>query len=294
MVIEIEPLTPHFGARLTGFRIRDGVDDATMNAIDTALNRYGLIVMPNQPLDDDAQVAFSRRLGPLEETLVGAVGAGSPIVRVSNVLPDGSIKDPDSQLAKFTRANFMWHTDSSFKSTPAKYSMLSARELPKHGGGDTEFASTAVAYDALTPEQRQAVDGRVAIHSIAWSREKFEPGSSSEEQRKRLPPVPQALVRVNPRTGRKSLHIASHVMAIEGMVDDDARRLHDLLMEIATRPDYIYRHAWSQDEAIIWDNRATLHRATPYDESGDRRVMIRTTVSDFGPTVVNGAIVAAA
>lgn len=294
MAIEIEPLTPHFGARLTGFSIRDGVDDATMDAIETALDRYGLIVMPDQPLDDEAQAAFSRRLGPLEETLVGAVGAGSPIVRVSNVLPDGSIKDPDSQLAKFTRANFMWHTDSSFKATPAKCSMLSARELPKNGGGDTEFASTAVAYDALTPEQRQAVDGRVAIHSIVWSREKFDPGSTSDEQRKRLPPVPQALVRVNPRTGRKSLHIASHVMAIEGMADEDARRLHDTLMEIATRPEYVYRHAWSQDEAVIWDNRAMLHRATPYDESGDRRVMIRTTVSDFGPTVVDGAIVAAA
>lgn len=294
MAIEIEPLTPHFGARLSGFSIRDGVDDATMDAIATALDTHSLIVMPGQPLDDDAQAAFSRRLGPLEETLVGAVGAGSPIVRVSNVLPDGSIKDPDSQLAKFTRANFLWHTDSSFKSTPAKYSMLSARELPRNGGGDTEFASTAVAYDALTPAQRSLVDGRIAIHSIAWSREKFEPGSSTDEQRKRLPPVQQALVRANPRTGRKSLHIASHVMAIEGMDDVEARALHDELMEIATRPDKVYRHKWSEHDAIIWDNRATLHKATPYDESGDRRVMIRTTVSDFGPTVVDGAIVAAA
>ena len=294
MPIEIEPLTPHFGAKLTGFSIRNGLDDETFEAIADALDRYNIVVLPNQPLDDEAQLAFSRRLGPLEETLVGAVGAGSPIVRVSNVLPDGSIKDPDSQMAKFTRANFLWHTDSSFKATPAKYSMLSARELPRNGGGDTEFASTAVAYDALDAGTRAEVEGLIAIHSIAWSREKFEAGSSSAEQKKRLPPVSQALVRANPRTGRKSLHLASHVMAIQGMPEEAGRALHDRLLDIATQPERVYRHRWSPHDAIIWDNRATLHRATPYDETGDRRVMIRTTVSDFGPTVVDGAIVEAA
>ncbi len=294
MAIRIEPLTPHFGARLTGFNIRDGVSDVTFREIETALNLYGLIVMPDQALDDAAQIAFSERLGPLEQTLAGAVGAGSPIVRVSNVLPDGSIKDPNSQLALFTRANFLWHTDSSFKATPAKFSLLSARELPRLGGGDTEYVSTAVAYDALDAAMQHRVDDMIAIHSIAWSREKFQPGASTEEQRRRLPPVPQALVRTNPETGRKSLHIASHVMAIEGMGEAEGQAFHDDLMALATRPETVYRHQWSPDDAVIWDNRATLHRATPYDETEDRRVMIRTTISDFGPTVVDGAIVLAA
>lgn len=294
MSVQIEPLTPHFGARLTGFSIRDELCEDDFRVIERALNEHGLVVMPGQPLDDAAQIEFSRKLGPLEETLTGAVGAGTPLVRVTNILPDGSIKDPDSQLAKFTRANFLWHTDSSFKATPAKYSMLSARILPRDGGGDTEFVSTAVAYDALSDEMKAKVDGRVAIHSIAWSREQFEKGSSTDAQRKRLPPVSQALVRVNPVTGRKSLHIASHVMAIEGMGEAEGQALHQELTEIATRPDRIYRHHWSPDDAIIWDNRATMHRATPYDEVGDRRLMIRTTVADFGPTVVDGAIVEAA
>lgn len=290
MSIAIEPLTPHFGARITGFDIAAGVSDETFAEISQAANVYGLIVMPNQPLDDETQVAFSERFGPLEETLVGAVGAGSKIVRVSNVMPDGTIKDPNSQLALFTRANFLWHTDSSFKATPAKFSMLSARELPRDGGGDTEFASTAAAYDALSDEMRARVEGMIAIHSIAWSREQFSPGASSDEQRKRLPPVPQALVRTNPETGRKSLHLASHVMAIEGMDDEAGRALHQELLEIATAPDKVYRHRWSPNDLVMWDNRATLHRATPYDEAGDRRVMIRTTISDFGPTVRDGAI----
>lgn len=294
MSVQIEPLTPNFGARLSGFSIRDGLSDADFQAIEHALNVYGVAVFPDQPLDDDSQVAFSRRLGPLEETLAGAVGAGSPLVRVTNILPDGSIKDPDSQLAKFTRANFLWHTDSSFKAIPAKFSMLSARILPHDGGGDTEFASTTLAYDALSDDLKQRVDGLIAIHSIAWSREQFEKGSSTEEQRKRLPPVQQALVRTNPITGRKSLHIASHVMSIEGMEDGEARALHDELVAVATAPEHVYRHSWSPNDAIIWDNRATMHRATPYDEVGDRRLMIRTTISDFGPTVADGAIVEAA
>lgn len=294
MAVTVEPLTPHFGARLTGFNIRDGLSDEDFAAIDLAANTYGLVVMPNQPLDDETQVNFSEQLGPLEETLVGAVGAGSKIVRVTNILADGTLKDPDSQLALFTRSNFMWHTDSSFKAHPAKYSMLSARELPTNGGGDTEFASTAAAFDMLPQETQARLEGLIAIHSIAWSREKFQKGASSEEQRKRLPPVPQALVRTNPVTGRKSLHIASHVMGIDGMEDLEGRSLHDDLLAMATHPSKVYRHQWSPHDAIIWDNRAIVHRATPYDETGDRRLMIRTTISDFGPTVVDGAIVAAA
>ncbi len=294
MPVHVEPLTPHFGARLTGFRIQDGVSDADMEAIAEAADVHGLLVMPDQPLDDDTQIAFSEKLGPLESTLVGAVGAGSKIVRVSNVLPDGTLKDPNSQLALFTRANFLWHTDSSFKQTPAKFSLLSARELPRNGGGDTEFASTAAAYDALDPAERKRLDGMMAVHSIAWSREKFAPGATSDEQRLRMPPANQALVRTNPRTGRKSLHLASHVMAIVGLPEADGRALHDRLLALATQPDKVYRHVWSPHDLVLWDDRATVHRATPYDETGDRRVMIRTTVSDFGPTVRSGAIVEAA
>jgi alpha-ketoglutarate-dependent 2,4-dichlorophenoxyacetate dioxygenase len=294
MAVTVEPLTPHFGARLTGFSIRDGLSDDDFTAIDLAANTYGLVVMPCQKLDDETQVSFSERLGPLEETLVGAVGAGSKIVRVTNILADGTLKDPDSQLALFTRANFMWHTDSSFKAHPAKFSMLSARELPNNGGGDTEFASTAAAFDMLPEETQARLEGLIAIHSIAWSREKFQKGASSEEQRKRLPPVPQALVRKNPVTGRKSLHIASHVMGIDGMEEREGLALHNDLLALSTHPSKVWRHQWSPDDAIIWDNRAIVHRATPYDETRDRRLMIRTTISDFGPTVVDGAIVAAA
>jgi len=294
MPIDIQPLTPHFGARLSGFRIRDGVDDATFAEIERAADRFGVLVMPDQPLDDAAQIAFSERFGPLEATLAGAVGAGSKIVRVSNLLPDGGVKDPNGPLALFARANLLWHTDSSFKETPAKFSMLSARELPRLGGADTEFASTAAAYDALDDAMRARVEGLIAVHSIAWSRQKISDGATTDEQRKSMPPVRQALVRRNPATGRKSLHLASHVMAIEGMADAEAQALHDELMAIATRPDRVYRHRWRQDDLVLWDNRATVHRATPYDEIGDRRLMIRTTISDFGPTVVDGAIVAAA
>ena len=294
MTIHIEPLTSHFGARVTGFCIRESLSDKDFAMIELAANQYGILVMPDQLLNNEQQIQFSERMGRLEETLVGAVGAGSKIVRVSNVLPDGSIKDPDGQLAMFTRANFLWHTDSSFKARPAMFSLLSARELPSQGGGDTEFVSTAAAFNALSEAEQSRLGNLIAIHSIAHSREKSQPGSSSEEQQKRLPPVPQALVRTNPVTGQKSLYLASHVMGIQGMLANEGLALHDKLLELATAPEKVYRHKWSPNDLVLWDNRATMHRAMPYDESGDRRVMIRTTISDFGPTIVDGAIAAAA
>jgi alpha-ketoglutarate-dependent 2,4-dichlorophenoxyacetate dioxygenase len=289
MTIEIEQLTPIFGARITGIDVRDPLDKATITAIDRAIDDYSILHLPGQPVTDDEQVAFTEQFGPLEETLPGAVGSGSKVARMSNYLPDGTMKDPDSQKALFTRANNFWHTDSSFNPAPARASMLSARKIATTGG-DTEFASTRAAYDALSEEMRAKVEGLIAYHDIAHSRLKLSPNAVTALQRQKMPPVPQAMVRVNPMTGRKSLLIGSHISRIEGMADDEAEALNEELVAIATRPENTYRHIWSPNDIFIWDNRAALHRGLPYDEVNDRRLMIRTTLAGAGPTVVDGRI----
>jgi alpha-ketoglutarate-dependent 2,4-dichlorophenoxyacetate dioxygenase len=293
MALAMRPLTPVFAAEVTGFSIRDGVGDGDFAAIERAFNDYGVLVFPEQPVSDAEQIAFSERFGPLEATLTGAVGTGTKLARISNLLPDGSKKDPASQLALFTRANLFWHTDSSFKPVPAMASLLSARILPK-AGGDTEFASTRAAFEALPPETQARLEQMIAVHWIVTSRLKLSPDAVTEAQRREMPPVQQALVRTNPVTGRKSLLIGSHVTHIEGLPDDDALALNEELVRLATLPRHTYRHRWRPHDIVMWDNRAVLHRGHPYDEAGDERLLLRTTVAGTGPTVVDGRIVEAA
>lgn len=290
MAFEIRPLNPHFGAEVSGFSISDGVDAACFARIEAAFNEHSVLVFPGQPLDDETQIAFSERFGPLERTLAGAIGAASKMQRISNTLPDGSIKQAGSQLALFGRANQFWHTDSSFREVPAMASLLSARTLPAVGG-DTEFASTRAAYEALSGDEQAALADLIAIHSIVHSREKLSPTAVSEEQRQALPPVPQALVRTNPVTGRKSLLIGSHVSGIVGMPDGEAEALNQKLVAIATRPEFTFRHSWRDGDMIMWDNRAVLHRGHVYDDVNDVRLLMRTTLAGRGPTVIDGAVV---
>lgn len=293
MSLEIEPLTPHFAARVSGFSIRDGVDAETFAAIEAAFEEHSVLLFPDQPVTDEEQIAFSERFGELEGTLKGAVGADSKLARITNILPDGSLKDPDSQLALFTRANMFWHADSTFKATPAKASLLSARIVPPEGG-DTEFASTRAAWQALPERTRAEIENLVAVHDLAYSREKLAPGAISDEQRAALPPVQQALVRTNPVNGRKALLLGAHVSGIVGMNDMLGRALHDTLMEFATQPEATWRHSWRADDIVMWDNRCVLHRGHLYDERNHRRLMIRTTVAGAGPTAADGQVLPAA
>ncbi|HJM92546.1 MAG: TauD/TfdA family dioxygenase [Alphaproteobacteria bacterium] len=290
MALRIEPLTEFFGASVSGFDAREPLSAETQEEISAAFEDFSVLVFHDQPLTDEQQITFSKYFGPLEETLPGLVGSGSKIVRVSNMLADGSLKEPGSHLALFGAANLMWHSDSTFKAAPAKGSILSARQIVKQGG-DTEYASGRAAYDSLSADMKQRLDGLVAIHSIATSRRKVDPNAVSPEQETALPPVPQALVRPNPVNSRKALVLGSHIGAIVGMADDEAMALIDELTEIATQDTFTYRHVWRPNDVVMWDNRAVLHRGRPYDEANERRLMVRTTLAGDGPTAVDGRVI---
>ena len=288
--LSIEPLTPVFGARVSGFSIRDGIDDDTFAAIEAAFEVFSVLVFPDQPIDDDAQIAFSERFGALEETLAGAVGAGSKIARITNILPDGNPEGPEQPIGAVLPAPISSGTRIALskRCRPRRRCCLPGR-LPREGG-DTEFASTRAAYDALPAEAKACLEGLVVVHDIARSRAMLTPKALSPEQREAMPPVEQALLRANPVTGRKSLTIGSHATRIEGWSEAESRALLDELMAAATRPENTYRHRWTIGDIVMWDNRAVLHRGHEYNEVDECRLMIRTTLAGAGPTVIDGRI----
>ena len=179
--------------------------------------------------------------------------------------------------------NRMWHTDSSFKRTPAKYSLLSARTIPGEGG-ETQFADLRAAYDALPERKKQEIEGLVAMHSVMLSRAKIGFTDFTPEEQKSEAPVPQVIVRTHSGSGRKTLYLASHAGEVVGMPLPEGRMLLNDLIDHATQPQFVYTHTWRENDLVIWDDRCTMHRAREYDMTKVRD-MHRTTVADDAPTV---------
>lgn len=286
--MNITRIHPHVGARVDGVDLARPLDEASFRAIHDAFQEYSVLVFPGQRLSDEEQMAFSERFGPLETTLraIGREDRLSPhLVDLSNVDPDhdDALMDWSDRRMLYQSGNQLWHTDSSFKPTPAMASLLSGREVPP-AGGETEFASMRHAYATLPAATRDRLDGKVVVHSILYSRSTIAKGLFDPEQEKGLAPVRQALVRANPSNGRKSFYVASHAWYVEGMPYAESRRLIDELLARATRPEGVYQHRWRQWDLVMWDNRCVLHRGRPWDAARHKRVMRRTTVAGEGPT----------
>jgi alpha-ketoglutarate-dependent 2,4-dichlorophenoxyacetate dioxygenase len=202
----------------------------------------------------------------------------------------------DDRRNLFNLGNQLWHTDSSFKRIPAKCSLLSARELPSPGpmgGGETEFADMRAAWDALPEARKCQLDGLAVEHSIFRSRSQIGFADFNDAIFKELPPVRQALVRHHRYSGRTSLYLASHASHIIGRPVEEGRALIEELIAFATQPQFVYRHRWTVGDLVIWDNRCTMHRGRPYDDT-QRRVLHRTTVSDYANTLEQEGLTATA
>ncbi len=277
--ISVTRLAPSVAARVDGVDITRPLDDGVFAEIRAAFEEHSVLVFSGQPLDDDAQVAFSRRFGPLEVTLSANPAAGTPFARQSNLdIRTGDVIPPDDRRMVYQRANMLWHSDSSFKPVPALCSLLSARLVPPEGGA-TELASTRAGYAELAAATRARLEDLTVVHDFAWSRDQLYPGFFTEKERAEYPPVSHRLVRTNPVNGRRALLIGAHASQIVGWSLEDGRALLGELLEHVTRPEFRYRHEWREGDLVVWDNRAVLHRATPYDTVRHRRLMQRTTVS---------------
>ena len=286
--MNITPIHADLGARVGGVDLAHPLDEATFRAIFDAFQEHSVLVFPDQRLTDEQQMAFSRRFGPLETTIraAGRENRLHPnLVDLSNLDPENErrLMGWSDRRMVYQSGNQLWHSDSSFKPVPALASLLSAREVPPVGG-ETEFASMRQAWATLPEEVQRRLEGRVAVHSILYSRSTIAPGLFDGDEAREQPPVRQALVRANPVHGRKSIYVGSHAWYVEGMGYEESRQLLDELLAHATRPACVYQHRWRQWDLVMWDNRCVLHRGRPWDAVRHRRVMRRTTIAGDGPT----------
>jgi alpha-ketoglutarate-dependent 2,4-dichlorophenoxyacetate dioxygenase len=291
----VKRLHPLFVAEINGVDLRQPLDATTKHAIEQTMDRDAVSVLRDQDIDDAQQIAFASSFGPLEvapavQGKTGARGVGKRIKHreifdISNLDDDGRILDADDQRATYAQGNQLWHTDSSFRQKSATWSMLHARVIPPDGA-DTEFVDTRAVYDALPDPMKSRVEGAVAEHSIWHSRAKLGGYAPSDEERASRPPARHPLVRRHPGSGRKALYIASHASHIIGRPHEEGRALLEELIEFATRPQFVYAHKWRVGDLVIWDNRCTLHRATPYQSSRYVRDLRRTTIIDVAQPAV--------
>ncbi len=293
MPFTVKQLGPGFVGEVAGLDLTTPLPKADIDAIHAAMDRYGVLIFHDQPLDDAQKLAFTQSLGPIEL----AIGVSlrkpeeqrlpSTFADVSNLDKDGKPFARDDRRRLYALGNQLWHSDSSFKVIPAKYSLLHARSIASKGG-NTEFADMRQAYDALDPETKERCESLVCEHSQMFSRAKHGFTEFTAEERERLKPVLQRLVREHATTGRKSLYLSSHAGRIVGWPEPEAKAFLMDLTEMATQRERVYSHQWRVGDLVIWDNRTTMHRARPFPHT-ERRDVRRTTLMGDAPTVAQQA-----
>jgi alpha-ketoglutarate-dependent 2,4-dichlorophenoxyacetate dioxygenase len=296
MALALTPLHPLFVAEARGVDLRRPLTEAERGEIEAAMDRFAVLIFPDQPLEQDQQVAFARAFGTLDIGLRRAIKGPhrfkyDELIDISNVAADGAIAARDSRRVASMVANQLWHSDSSFQQPSARYSMLSAVALPSWGG-DTEYADLRAAYDALPETLKHELEGLETEHYALHSRMLLGTTDWSEEEKAVLPPVRWPLVRTHPGSGRKLLFVGVHARAILDWTLPEGRLMLSDLLEHATERRFVYRHHWRVGDLVMWDNRCTLHRGRRYDFS-ERRELRRTTTLDL-PRTSEGSSSAAA
>jgi alpha-ketoglutarate-dependent 2,4-dichlorophenoxyacetate dioxygenase len=297
MSLSIKPIDPvsrpFFAGEASGIDLTRPLSREQADAIEAGMDQYGVLVFHDQRFTDETQLAFSREFGELE-VASGELGFGKKrrlasdnVNDISNLDLENRVLPMDDRKRLFSLGNRLWHSDSSFKEVPAKFSLLSARVIPS-AGGNTEFADMRAAYDGLDDETRAECEDLVCEHSQIYSRAQLGFTDFTEQELPRFKPVLQRLVRTHPSTGRKSLYLASHAGAIIGWPVPEARAFLRDLIEHATQRKFVYSHEWKQWDLVIWDNRATMHRARPFPKN-EVRDMHRTTVACERSTMAEAA-----
>jgi alpha-ketoglutarate-dependent 2,4-dichlorophenoxyacetate dioxygenase len=288
MTISVRQIHPVFVGEVSGIDISKPLTPDQVKAVEAGMDRYAVLVFHDQKITDEQQMAFSQNFGPLEDARGGNITKPEDkrlqvgMNDVSNLGRDGQPLSRESRVRLFNLGNMLWHSDSSFRPIPAKYSLLSARVV-NPVGGNTEFADMRAGYDTLDAATKTLIEDLVCEHSLMYSRGSLGMLDYSDEERQMFRPVRQRLVRTHPVSGRKSLYLSSHAGAILGMPTPEARILLRDLNEHATQPKFVYAHTWRPWDLVIWDNRQVMHRVRRYDERQPRD-MRRTTVAGNAPT----------
>ena len=284
MPMTFRQLHPHFVGEVTSpIELRSLMDEATLAEIRAGMDQYGILVFHNQAFTDEEQLAFAERLdGQLNRNRVldKKRWNNDALVDISNLDETGEILDTYNRRRMYSLGNRLWHTDASFNDPRGRYSMLHAREVPAVGG-DTEFADLRAAYDALDDATKALIEDLKAHHSVMHSRAFLGFEDFTPEEATRLAGAVHALVHTIPGSGRKSLYIASHASKIIDWPVPDGRLLLLELRDHAVQKEFRYTHRWSVGDLVIWDNRCTMHRGLPYEDTKYRRELRRVTTLDL-------------
>jgi len=293
MPITMRQVGPCFAAEVEGVDLGKPLSRDEIDAVHAGMDRYAVLVFHDQKITDEQQLAFTLSLGGIEHS-IGTSLRGPDEYRlpttfadVSNLDKDNKVFARDDRPRLFGLGNRLWHSDSSFKVTPAKYSLLRAVSIPSKGG-NTEYADMRAGYDTLDEETKAEIEELVCEHSQLYSRAILGFTDFTDEERERFKPVRQCLVRTHPVTKRKSLYLASHAGGIIGWPVPEARAFLRDLIEHATQRQFVYAHKWTVNDLVMWDNRQTMHRARPFP-ANEPRDMRRTTLAGDGPTAIQAA-----
>jgi len=275
-------LHPLFVAEVTGIDLTQAIPREDFRAIWDAFNEHQILVFRDQTFDDESQIAFSRNFGELETMIAHPGNDWNPghISVMTNLGKDGNLLPLDHPAMLHRERNEAWHSDSSFKPIAALASLLAARIVPPVGG-NTDFASARAAYDALPAERKARLEGMTAIHRMTHPDLEKDDGYRDDDKLRHV--VTHPLIRVNPVNGRKALYVGAHAQEIVGMPPKEGRKILDELTAFCTQPQFVYSHHWRDGDAVMWDNRCTLHRATTFDKTKYKRKLHRTTIAGKSP-----------
>src|SRR6266446_995470 len=292
--MRFNPIGNEFAAVVEGIDLCAPLNSAQVATIHAGMDRHAVLVFHDQPLTDEQQIAFTRSLGKIELNTANNITRldhrrlSIEMSDISNLDQHSNILARDDRRRAFNLGNRLWHSDSSFKAVPAKYSLLSARIVPS-SGGNTEFADMRAAYDTLDSETKAEIADLITEHSLLFSRGQLGFTDFTAEERVKFAPVRHRLVRTNPATGRRSLFLSSHIGGIVGWPVPEALAFVRELAEHATQRQFVYAHTWRQHDLVMWDNRQTMHRARRYRETSEVRDLRRTTLEGDGPTTAQTA-----
>ncbi|HEV7393739.1 MAG TPA: TauD/TfdA family dioxygenase [Burkholderiales bacterium] len=284
MSISFRKLHPLFAAEVSPIGLRNVRDRETLERIRAGMDEHAVLVFRDQSFSIQDQLEFAQRLDGKLHTKTGVSAlmknrlGDVPVGDISNVGPDGKILARDDRRRMYSLANRLWHTDGSFQDPAGRYSMLYACVVPPVRS-DTQFADMRAAYDALDDEMKAALERLTAHHSIAYSRQTLGFTFSAEEQ-DNLRGAVHSMIRTNPRTKRRSVYVASHANRVMELPLAEGRLLIWDLMDRATQPHLVYSHEWRPGDLVIWDNLATMHRGTPFDDAKHHRELRRVTTLD--------------
>ena len=285
MAVTITELCATFAAEVSKVNISKELSDEEIDELRTAIDKYGVLVFRNQPLTDEQQVRFSEYFGDIEIadlknniTKASERRLSQMFSDISNLDKDQNILGKDGRQRLFNLGNRIWHSDSSFRPVPARYSLLSARAVPAVGG-NTQYADMHAAYDCLDAKTLTEISDLQCEHSLLYSRARLGMDEFTEQEKADFTPVTQPLVRTHPNTKRKSLFLSSHIGSVIGLTKPDGRLLIEELTELATQEKFVYAHRWQKDDLVMWDNRRTMHRARKYEDTVEKRDLRRTTIA---------------